>query len=190
MTDAPQTMDLARRHRTSIIVLICMAIGVVALDQLAKYWAVHSLLPRQLAGEGPMQVLGSFLQFNYTENTGAAWSMGAGYTWIFSIVAIVVAIVIIRVSRRLASIGWAVALGGLLGGLLGNLTDRMIREPGPGRGFVVDFIQFPNFPVFNVADMCITGAAILMVLLTLWGIDLRGGRKADAAQSKTPEPTA
>jgi signal peptidase II len=114
----------------------------------------------------------------YTENTGAAFSMGTGYTWIFSTVAVVVAVVILRSARRLGSLGWAVALGGLLGGLLGNLIDRITRPPGPGLGYVVDWIQLPNFAVFNVADMAIVGSAALMVLLALRGIDFAGGPRS------------
>lgn len=132
-------------------------------------------MPRvQAGGEGPINVIGTFVRFTYTENTGAAFSLGTGYTWIFSIIAIVVAVVIIRTSRQLGSIGWAVAFGGLLGGLLGNLLDRITRPPSPGMGSVVDFIAFPNFPVFNVADMAIVGSAALMVFLGIRGIEIKG----------------
>lgn len=157
-----------------LLVLIAVALAVIALDRLTKAWAVSTMLPRMQSGEGPIDLIGPWLRLTYTENTGAAFSIGTGYTWIFSIFAVVVAIVIIRTSRNLGSIGWSVALGGLLGGLLGNLIDRLTRPPGPGMGSVVDFIAFPNFPVFNVADMCIVGSAILMVLLSLRGIDYRG----------------
>ncbi len=133
------------------------------------------MLPRvQPGGEGPISVVGTFVRLTYTENTGAAFSLGTGYTWIFSIIAIVVAVVIIRTSRQLGSIGWAVAFGGLLGGLLGNLLDRITRPPSPGMGSVVDFIAFPNFPVFNVADMAIVGSAALMVFLSIRGIEIKG----------------
>lgn len=152
-----------------------MAVGVVVVDQLVKYWVVSSIKPRIESGEGPIELLGGFLRFTYLENTGAAFSMGAGYTWIFSIVAVVVAVVILRTARKLGSIWWAAALGGLLGGLLGNLVDRLTRPPGPGLGYVVDFIQLPNFAVFNVADMFITCSAVLMVILALRGVELSGG---------------
>ena len=148
---------------------------VLILDRLTKAWAVEVMLPRvQSGGEGPINVIGTFVRLTYTENTGAAFSLGTGYTWIFSIIAIVVAVVIIRTSRQLGSIGWAVAFGGLLGGLLGNLLDRITRPPSPGMGSVVDFIAFPNFPVFNVADMAIVGSAGLMVLLSIRGIEIKG----------------
>ena len=183
MSDTPETAEptaaaasasFAPRHRRALIVLACVAVGAIVLDHLAKQWAIDTLLTRLQSGEGPIQVIGSIVQLTYTENTGAAFSMGTGYTWIFSVIAIVVAIVILRTARKLGSVGWAIALGGLLGGLMGNLIDRFTREPGFGRGYVVDFIQFPNFPVFNVADSFITCSAVLMVLLTLFGIDYRG----------------
>ncbi len=184
MTEAPETTETfvasPSRHRRALIVLACVAVAAIILDHLAKQWAIDTLLTRLQNGEGPIQVIGSIVQLTYTENTGAAFSMGTGYTWIFSVIAIVVAIVILRTARKLGSIGWAIALGGLLGGLLGNLIDRLTREPGFGRGYVVDFIQFPNFPVFNVADSFITCSAVLMVVLTLFGIDYRGSRKGAA----------
>jgi signal peptidase II len=174
------------RHRRALIVLACVAVGAIVVDHLAKMWAIDTIIPRLQSGEGPIQVIGTWVQLTYTENTGAAFSIGTGYTWIFSIVAIIVAIVILRTARKLGSVGWAIALGGLLGGLMGNLIDRFTREPGFGRGYVVDFIQFPNFPVFNVADSFITCSAVLMVLLTLFGIDYRGSAgDADDASAAT-----
>jgi signal peptidase II len=165
----------AERRRRSLVILACVALGVVVLDQLTKHWVVSTIEPRMINGDGPIVLLGGLVKLTYTENTGAAFSMGTGYTWIFSVVAVVVAVVILRSARRLGSTGWAVALGGLLGGLLGNLIDRMTRPPSPGLGYVVDWIQLPNFAIFNVADMCIVGSAALMVLLALRGIDFSGG---------------
>lgn len=174
-TPADTPIDPGRRRRC-LIALASVALGVVVLDQVVKYWVLATIRPRIESGEGPIVLLGGLLKFTYVENTGAAFSIGVGYTWIFSIIAVVVAAFILRTSRRLGSIAWAVALGGLLGGLLGNLIDRLIRPPGPGMGYVVDFIQLPNFAVFNIADMFITCSAAFMVLLALRGIDLSGSR--------------
>ena len=157
-------METPRQYRLIWLVL-GVAAGVIVIDQLTKWLVVTHLKP-----VGSVQVLGSFLKFTYTENTGAAFSIGTGYTWIFAIIAVVVAVVIIRSARKLASAWWAVALGGLLGGAVGNLLDRLLREPGFGRGYVVDFIQFPYFAIFNVADMAVTGSAVLMVLLSIKGV--------------------
>ena len=62
-----------------------------------------------------------------------------------------------------------IACGMLIAGICGNLTDRIFREPGPLRGHVVDFISLPHFAVFNVADIFITGTAILVVLVSIFG---------------------
>lgn len=172
---APASVDPSLRRRC-LGVLVGVAAGAVVLDQLVKWWVVEALRPRLESGEGPIVLLGGLLKFTYVENTGAAFSIGVGYTWIFTIVAVVVAVVILRTSRRLGSIGWAVALGGLLGGLLGNLIDRLTRPPGPGLGYVVDFISLPYFAVFNIADMFITLSAVGMVLLALRGIEISGRR--------------
>ena len=70
------------------------------------------------------------------------------------------------------------ALGLLLAGVGGNLTDRMLREPGPFRGHVVDFLMLPHWPIFNVADMCINVAAGLILVQAFRGIKLDGSRVA------------
>ena len=68
------------------------------------------------------------------------------------------------------------ALGGLLGGAVGNLVDRLTRDPGFGRGHVVDWIALPHSPVFNLADAAICCARSGMVLLSFLGRDLDGTR--------------
>lgn len=159
-------------HRSVLAVLASTAVGIVLIDQVTKAWAVAYLQPRIEGGEGPIYLIDPLLRLTYVENTGAAWGMGAGYTWIFTIVAVVVGVVIVRFARTITSRAWALALGGLLGGLLGNLIDRLTRPPGPGLGSVVDFIGLPNFPVFNVADMAITCSAVAMIILAWRGIPL------------------
>lgn len=170
-------------HGRVLAVLGGTAAGVVIVDQLTKAWAVASMAPRIAAGEGPIYLLGPLLRLTYTENSGAAFGFGAGYTWVFTIVAVVVGIVIVRFARTITSTAWALALGGLLGGLLGNLIDRLTRPPSPGMGSVVDFIGLPNFPIFNVADMSITFSAIAMVILAWKGVPL-----ADEEDSDESEP--
>ena len=163
-------------------VTLGVALIVIVIDQITKAIALATLQPRIAAGDGPIEVLGPVLKLTFVQNTGAGFGIGAGFTWIFALIAVVVAIVIIRTARKLGSVAWAIALGGLMGGALGNLVDRIIRPPGfgeayagPGQGYVVDFLQLPYWPVFNVADMAIVGSAILMVLLTMRGIPLAGG---------------
>ena len=74
---------------------------------------------------------------------------------------------IIKLAPKLGHPGWAVALGLLCAGVSGNLTDRLFRQPGVLRGHVVDFFQLPHFAIFNVADMCITSAAVMIMILAV-----------------------
>ena len=75
--------------------------------------------------------------------------------------------ILIVLLRRIAHLGWAVALGLLTAGVTGNLIDRIFRPPSAFHGHVVDFIQLPHFAIFNVADMCVTSAAVLIVFLAI-----------------------
>jgi signal peptidase II len=115
------------------------------------------------------------LQLHYVTNSGAAFSFANGFTWAFSIVAVGVVVLIVWFSRRIRSLAWATMFGLVLGGALGNLNDRLFRPPGFGVGHVVDFISIGLFPaIFNVADVAITTAMALFILLSLRGVGLDG----------------
>ena len=124
---------------------------VLAADQFTKYLAIENLPP-----EEPVHVIGDFLIFYLVRNPGAAFSLGEGVTWLFTIALAVVAVVIVWLAAtRVRSRLWAVALGLLLGGVLGNLTDRLFRPPAFAVGHVIDFIHTPWMmpAIYNVADM-------------------------------------
>ncbi|MGA9748986.1 MAG: signal peptidase II [Nocardioides sp.] len=129
-------------------------------------------------------LVGDWLGLYLTFNSGAAFSLGTSYTFVLSVIAIAAAIAVLWTVRRLASTGWALGLGFLLAGVLGNLTDRIFREPSPMRGHVVDFVQLPNFPVFNVADICINIAAGFIILQAIRGMRVDGLRESDADQAE------
>jgi signal peptidase II len=131
----------------------------------------------KLSNRAPVQVIPHVLRFTLTRNPGAAFSIGQGATVLFTAVALAVVVVIARTLRSLVSRGWALALGLLLGGALGNLTDRLFRSPGPLRGHVVDWIELPHWPVFNVADSAIVCGGVLAMLLAMRGIELDGTRR-------------
>jgi len=95
---------------------------------------------------------------------------------------------ILRTSRRLRSLPWAVTLGLLLGGATGNLTDRLLRSPGLFHGDVVDWIQLPHWPVFNVADSAIVCGGALAVLLAARGIRLDGTRDGNGVSGGPGAP--
>jgi signal peptidase II len=159
----------ARRRLPWLVPLI--AAVVLIADQATKWAAVE-----RLAGRGRVDVVDGVLWLHLTRNAGAAFSMATGATWLLTIVALVVVVAIIRISRNLGSRGWTVALGLLLGGALGNLGDRLFRAPGFFRGHVIDFLEFPHWPIFNLADSSIVTAAALIALLSLRGIGIDGQR--------------
>lgn len=110
--------------------------------------------------------------------------MGENFTVVLSMIALVaLGFVSVRLVPRVRHAGWAVASGLLLAGITGNLTDRLVREPGPLHGHVIDFLQVPYFAIFNVADICITFAAIAIIWLTAVrqvGVDGRSTRETPA----------
>ena len=156
--------------------LFGVAAAVLVADVVTKIIAVATLKPQH-----PVSVLGSLLQLNLVRNSGAAFSFGTGMTIAFTVIAVGVIVFIVRTARRLRSVPWAVTLGLLLGGAAGNLSDRLLRSPGVFRGDVVDWIQLPHWPVFNVADSCIVCGGFLAVLLAARGIRLDGSRDIPAA---------
>ena len=156
--------------------LLAVAAGVLALDVVTKLLAVEQLTDRE-----PISLLGGLLTLRLVRNPGAAFGLAQGLTIVFTCVALGVVVVILRVARRLQSGWWAVALGLVLGGALGNLLDRLLRSPGPGRGHVVDFLELPRWPVFNLADSAIVVAAVLMVGLTARGVP-HGAERVETGQ--------
>lgn len=161
----------------ALAILAVVALCVYLIDQIAKVLVVSNLFEGQ-----QIEVLGQLLQFHFVKNAGAAFSIGSGSTWIFSIVGIGVLGFVIWYAPRIRSTAWAVLFGLLLGGLLGNLTDRLFREPGFAVGHVVDFLQIPLLPaIFNLADVAIVSSMALFLILTLRGVGLDGRRTHDAA---------
>jgi signal peptidase II len=158
--------------RRPLVVFASTAVICYLLDLLTKSIALQRLHPDQ-----PVQVIGSFLRLTLVKNPGAAFSTGTSYTILLSLVAVTAIVVVLVLARRLSDLLWAFGLGCLLGGVLGNLTDRVFRDPGFLRGHVVDFLQLPRWPVFNVADICINIAAGVIILQAFRGISLRGERR-------------
>ncbi len=159
------------RRRQLLVFAGVAALGYVA-DLATKQLALSRLDPGDL-----VPLVGDWFGLLLTSNSGAAFSLGTSYTLVLTCVAVVAAVVTVTVAvRRLASTGWALGLGFLLAGILGNLTDRVFREPEAFRGHVIDFLRFPNFPIFNVADVWINIAAGLIILQALRGVRVDGTR--------------
>jgi lipoprotein signal peptidase len=168
---SPTGLEIGQPRR-KIATLIGVALAVLALDIASKITVVATLSDRL-----PVRLLGGFLTLRVSRNPGAAFSLGTSLTVLYSLIAITVIVVILRTSRRIRSRGWAITLGLLLGGATGNLIDRIFRGPAPFRGWVVDWIQIPHWPVFNLADSAIVCGGILAVLLSARGISLDGQRE-------------
>jgi signal peptidase II len=166
--EAPTDPVAPRRARW----LVVTAGLVLIADLVSKHIVVA-----RLSNHAPVIVIPHALTLILTRNAGAAFSIGTGATLLFSAVAVAVVLVIARTARTLASRGWAIALGLLLGGALGNLVDRIFRSPGVFRGHVVDWIEFPHWPVFNLADAAIVTGGLLAVVLVTRGIELDGTQR-------------
>lgn len=175
----------ARRRRTGL--LAAAATVALLLDVLSKVVAVAIL-----EGNPPMKLLGGALYLVVYRNSGAAFSMATGLTWLLTLIALGVVVAIVRLAPRLRSAPWAFGLGLVLGGALGNLVDRLLRAPGPLRGHVVDFLSLlaPDgsvWPVFNLADSAIVCGGAVLVALVATGREFdgtRGPRRAPRESQK------
>lgn len=167
-----------------------VAVAGLVLDLITKQLAARRLDPYD-----PVVLFGGLLRLQLIRNSGAAFSLGEGYTPVFAaLAAAALLFVILVLLPRLRHAGWAVALGFLMAGVAGNLVDRIFRAPGIFRGHVVDFLQLPHWPIFNVADMCVCTAAVLIVILAIFKNVSVGGehyarkKAGDPDQATDPAP--
>lgn len=162
-----------------------VAAGVVVADQATKQWALVALERSER-----VPVIGDLLSFTLRFNDGAAFSFGAGRTWILTIVALALTVGIAwyarRANGRIPALIFAVGLGGAVG----NLIDRLFREPSFGQGHVVDMIAYGDFFVGNVADIAIVGAAAWGVLYTMTRGSLLTPEPAPEGASEEPSESA
>ncbi|HEY3754907.1 MAG TPA: signal peptidase II [Opitutaceae bacterium] len=131
--------------------LFGIALVVLILDQVSKAWIV-ARLPFGTYGEGSIAVIPGLFYIVHVGNTGAAWSLLSGFSWVLGLLAVctLIAIGIWRQALGLRDVVTQIAFGLLCGGIVGNLADRLCR------GHVVDFLDFHFgsyiYPTFNAAD--------------------------------------
>lgn len=155
--------DSVVSRRTAWIRFTVVAVIALAADVVTKIAAVAWLRPSE-----PVPVVGDLLRLYLIRNPGAAFSIGEGATWIFTLLAFaVLAFLLGVVVPRTRHGGWAIGLGLVAAGITGNLIDRLFREPAFARGHVVDFLQLPYWPIFNVADMCVVFGTLTIIVLWL-----------------------
>jgi signal peptidase II len=179
--DVPGASGMAQAapHRR-MGVLLAVAVTVLAADAISK-----AIVVAELSGHAPVRVLGGLLTLQVMRNSGAAFNIGTSMTVVFTAIALGVIIFILRTARRLRSLPWAVTLGLLLGGATGNLADRLLRSPAPLRGYVVDWIQLPHWPVFNLADSAIVCGGAIAILLSVKGMRIDGTRDGGPPADET-----
>jgi signal peptidase II len=168
---APLYVPPAAVRRSRVALLAGIGIAIFLAD-LATKIAVVALLEE----DDPVPIGGTGVSLRLIRNPGAAFGVGVNLTVLFTAITVLVVAAVLTTSRRLGSRRWALTLGLLLGGALGNLTDRVARSPGFLSGHVVDFVEIPGWPIFNVADLSICVAGGLMVFLAIRNIPLDGRR--------------
>ena len=158
-------MSKLPRQRIIQIIVLGIAAALIFVDQLAKSIVIATQQPYV-----SKPLIGDLVKIYLTYNDSAAFSIGFGITWVFTVLSAIAALALIWYSRKIISGSWAVLFGLALGGVVGNLIDRLTRAPGFGIGKVVDFIQVPfNFAIFNLADSAIVVVAIITVIRVLRG---------------------
>lgn len=146
-------------------VICCVVVALIAVaDQLIK----RAVLASSLVQGEDITVISGFLELEYVENTGAAFSLFEGRTQILSVFSALVLVVGIYLlfARKIKSKVMLTSVVMIMGGGLGNLIDRIIYH------FVVDYIKvlFIDFPVFNFADCFITVGEFILIGYLIWDI--------------------
>ena len=134
-----------------------LAAVLVALDQWLKWWIVSNIPYSVPMGE-PLPFIPYLLGLNYTRNTGAAWSILNEHTWLLTVVSAIMVLVMlfVLIKKMVRHPFGVISLAVVLAGAIGNLIDRARL------GYVVDMFEtlFMDFPIFNVADICIVCGGI------------------------------
>lgn len=150
-------------------VVAAWALAALIVDQCSKI-----MVRRVLESGVPYPVVEGWLYFTHAQNSGAAWSVLSGQRVVLVLITVAVLGVLFGAARELASQGLAarIGLGLVLGGALGNLVDRLFM------GRVTDFIDMGSpwhwlatFPIFNIADSCLTVGAVLLAWSFLFHAD-------------------
>ena len=171
-----------------LIFLSILLVFFVAADQVSKIIAVNAL---ETVGN-TAKFIPHFIRFEYQQNTGMAWGLLPNSRWLFVAVTVIVAAIIVYAIiryRKTMPRFVAVTLTLVLSGAIGNLIDRLFL------GYVRDFIAFDfyDFPVFNIADTCVTIGSILLFIAILFtkdgrrffGFTDKKENKAEAAVQKS-----
>jgi signal peptidase II len=162
--------------------IAALAGAVVALDAITKILATN-----YLAGRGEVEILGGLVSLKLYRNFAGPNDILPGHTVLISLFAVLAVIILIGVAFRVVTTMSAVAVGLLLGGAIGNLLDRLLREPAPLRGGVVDWLRLTDRTnSMNIADLAIDAA----IIVTLVGGLLVWWRGRNSQENDPPANTA
>ena len=144
-----------------------LSLLLIAADQISKYVISH-----RYANGQKNPIIDGFLYLTHCNNTGAAWSIFSGRATALGLVSLAAVLAIGVLLFYTKSTGAAIALSAVLAGAAGNMIDRLWH------GYVVDFLDFIifgyDFPVFNVADICVVCGGIGLIAVTFFsGKDAR-----------------
>ena len=149
--------------RKNYLIALGLFMLIILFDQLTKLLVVHNM---ELGDSSP--VIKDVFEIHYIQNTGMAWGLFSGKTWLLAIFSGIMLVALLYVYHNIAEGRYyrviRVLLICIVGGAYGNLLDR-IRL-----GYVIDFLYFKliNFPVFNVADIFVTVSVILLIILMIF----------------------
>lgn len=143
--------------------LLGIAIGIILIlticDQLLKSWVASSIVLG-----GSKQLIPGIIELTNLRNSGAAWSIFEGQQTFFTIITIIAIIVIgYFIWQYRKNIPMLIGLSLIMAGTIGNFIDRLRQR------YVVDMFEttFINFPIFNIADMCLTIGVIWLIICIL-----------------------
>lgn len=161
----------AGRLRWRVAVFVCVAAVALLLDQLSKLWALSVLSDGR-----SVTVVDGVLSFTLVRNPGASLGFGSGFTWVFSLLAVVVCIVLVVLAVRTTSYAWVLTMAVAFAGAFGNLVDRVAYADGFLDGKVVDFIDY-GWSVGNVADIYLVVVGVAIVLMLAFDVPFGGERE-------------
>jgi signal peptidase II len=156
--------DVSRR--SIITFTFGLAVMWIAIDQFTKFLAEAYLFE-----DVPIPLIGTWFQLELVYNPGAAFSIGADYTWVLTVIAGIAAVVLLVIATRVSNVLWALVIGSMLGGAISHFYDRLLRPPAFANGHIVDFLNYGGYFVGNIADIALVGAAIGAVILNIRGVE-------------------
>lgn len=137
-----------------------LTVALVLFDRITKLWAASALVLGQ-----PQPLVGSGIRLTRVHNIGGAFGIfpGNGAAFVAISAAVSVVLFLLLILRRSRSVVLRIGLAVVLAGAVGNLIDRIAY------GYVLDFFEIRGFPVFNLADACVTIGAGLIIVCVLFG---------------------